>query len=63
MIPIGKLKILLPATKHKVPTMAGKIPPLVIPSSGALVRKSQLITPIPRIMINPRITNKIATTE
>lgn len=40
-----------------------KIPPFVIPSSGAFVRKSQLITLPPLMMMKPKITNKIATTR
>jgi hypothetical protein len=45
-----------------VPTIAGKIPPFVIPSFGIAVRNSQLITPIPRTTLNPKIITRIATT-
>jgi hypothetical protein len=53
---------MLPTIRHIVPTIAGRIPPLVIPSSGIEVRNFQLIAEAPRITINPRIINKSATT-
>ena len=43
--------------------MAGKIPPLVMPSRGISVRNSQLITEMPLMMIKARITNRMATTR
>jgi hypothetical protein len=42
--------------------MAGKIPPLVIPSLGIDVRNSQLMTLMPLTAINARMTNSIPTT-
>ncbi len=61
--PMGNANTILPATRYKVPTMAGKIPPLVIPSSGMAVRNSQEITLNPLTKIKDRIANKIKTTE
>ena len=39
--------IILPIIRYIVPTIAGNIPPEVIPSVGAEVKNSQLITPTP----------------
>ena len=62
MTPSGKATIILPTIRQKVPTMAGKIPPPVIPSVGSEVRNSQLMEPAPCQMMKPRIQNRIATT-
>jgi len=63
MIPIGKLNRQLPITRHNVPTIAGNIPPEVIPSWGAFERKSQLMTPMPFLIMKNRIANKMATID
>ena len=42
--------------------MAGQMPPAVMPSSGAVVRKSQSMTPMPLTMMNPRMAKSITTT-
>ena len=60
--PTGKAKIMLPTIRHNVPTIAGKIPPFVMPWSGIAVRNSQFITLIPLIAINPRMMKSTATT-
>ena len=60
--PIGNANTMLPIIKQNVPTIAGKIPPSVMPSSGIAVRKVQFMTEIPLITIKPRIKNKIPTT-
>jgi hypothetical protein len=41
--------------------MAGKIPPPVIPVSGALVRKEKVTVPRPWITMSPRMTASIRT--
>jgi hypothetical protein len=63
MIPSGNAKSMLPAIRQHVPTIAGKIPPAVIPSVGGVVRNSQLITPTPLYRINPNIQNNTHTTR
>jgi len=47
----------MPATKHKVPTIAGKIPPARIPERGAVVRNSQLSPGAPFMTIYATINN------
>ena len=51
----------LPSISRRVPTIAGKIPPAVMPSEGALERKSQLITPAPLYMMKPSMAKSIRT--
>ena len=53
---------MLPAMRQKVPTIAGKMPPPVMPSVGAVVRNFQLMTPAPCQMMNPSIQKSIPTT-
>ena len=53
---------MLPIIKQNVPTIAGKIPPPVIPSFGFEVRNSQFMTEIPLTMIKARMINNTATT-
>ena len=60
--PTGNANIALPTISQKVPTIAGMMPPFVIPSVGGWVRKSQLITPIPLMMMNPSIRNSMTAT-
>ena len=61
MIPIGKATRALPSIRSRVPTIAGKIPPEVIPSAGASVRKSQLMTPAPFTTMKPSMANNTIT--
>ncbi len=63
MTPTGKAKSALPSIRQRVPTIAGIMPPAVIPSVGASVRKDQLITPAPLTRMKPRIRKSIATTK
>ena len=56
--PTGNAKIMLPTHKHNVPTIAGRIPPSIMPSLGMEVRKSHDITPIPLTMMNISIHSK-----
>ena len=41
--------------------MAGQMPPLVIPSEGAVVIKSQLMDPAPLYIMNPKMVNRMST--
>ena len=61
--PSGNATAMLPATRQSVPTIAGRMPPSVIPFSGIEVRNSQLTTPAPLTMMKPRIHTSIATTS
>lgn len=45
MTPTGKAKSALPSMRQRVPTIAGMMPPPVMPSVGASVRKAQLMAP------------------
>ena len=47
MMPMGNATMALPVMSSSVPTIAGKMPPEVMPSVGASLRNSQLITPAP----------------
>ena len=60
--PTGKANNALPVIRQKVPTMAGRIPPDVMPSVGAPVKNSQSMTPIPLYMIKPRMAKRMPTT-
>jgi len=61
--PSGNATAMLPATRQSVPTIAGRMPPSVIPFSGIEVRNSQLTTPAPLTMMKPRIHTSMATTS
>ena len=61
-IPSGKAITMLPRVRHSVPTMAGRIPPAVMPSRGIPVRNSQLMTPMPLTMMKPSIQKSTPTT-
>ena len=61
-MPIGNDTTALPSISSSVPTIAGNMPPSVIPFSGAFVRKSQLMTPAPLTMMKPSIAKSTNTT-
>ena len=57
---VGELPFAL-AVNNNVPTMAGNMPPAFMPSRGIEVKNSQLIAPIPRLIVTP-ITKRIGKT-
>jgi hypothetical protein len=42
-MPMGSAAVMAPKLRHKVPTIQGRIPPLVMDSMGGWLRNSQLM--------------------
>ena len=60
IVPKGTAAIDMIITSIAVPNIAGKIPPLVMPSVGKVERNSQVNISLPPIIITTNITISIA---